>query len=77
LPVACRRTGVANTAVSGYHETITRFYLCVIRSFLDSADGARTIDELADELIARFGERELPLRYYSRARLFSEEARRA
>jgi hypothetical protein len=69
-------TGVANTAVSGYHETTTRFYLCVIRKFIASTDAARPLDELADELIARFGARDLPLRYYSRDMLFSAEARR-
>ncbi len=70
-------TGVANTANSGYHETTTRFYLVVIRKFLDSADAARPIDELADELIAKFGARDLPLRHYRRETLFSAEARRS
>lgn len=68
-------TGVANTANSGYHETITRFYLHVIRTFLRSVDSQRPVDELALELIARFGDRDLPLRYYTRERLFSAEAR--
>jgi hypothetical protein len=68
-------TGVANTASTGYHETITRFYVGVIRDFVDSVDSKRPIDELAAELIAQFGDRELPLRYYSRERLFSAEAR--
>jgi hypothetical protein len=68
-------TGVANTADAGYHETITRFYLHVIRAFLRSADTARDADALAADLIARWGERGLPLRFYSRARLFSAEAR--
>ena|SRR5664279_4555856 len=68
-------TGVANTPDSGYHETITRFYLRVIRCFLESAGCGGPIDELARELIARFGERDLPLRHYTRERLFSAEAR--
>lgn len=68
-------TGVANTDSTGYHETITRFYVAMIRHFLNSVDASRLVDELAEELIARFGERELPLKYYSRERLFSVEAR--
>jgi hypothetical protein len=68
-------TGVQNTSSNGYHETITRFYLAVIRAFLASVDAGRPIDELAQELIARFGDRNLPLRHYSRERLFSTEAR--
>lgn len=68
-------TGVANTASSGYHETITRFYLHVIRTYLRSVDSQRAIDELAQELIARYGDRDLQLRHYTRQRLFSPEAR--
>jgi len=68
-------TGVANTASSGYHETITRFYLHVISTYLRSVDSRRAIDELAQELIARYGDRDLQLRHYTRQRLFSPEAR--
>lgn len=68
-------TGVANTASAGYHETITRFYLGVIRNFLESVDPRRPADELAQELIARCGDRDLPLRHYTRERLYSTEAR--
>jgi hypothetical protein len=68
-------TGVANTGSSGYHETVTRFYLHVIRRFLNSVDRERAVDDLAEELIKRFGSRELPLQHYSRERLFCAEAR--
>jgi len=68
-------TGVANTETSGYHETITRFYVQLIRRFLDSVDAQRPADELATELIEFYGDRELPLRHYSRERLFSPAAR--
>ncbi len=70
-------TGVANTESGGYHETITRFFLRVIRVFLESVDPARPVDELAGELIERHGGHDLALRYYSRERLFSREARRS
>lgn len=69
-------TGVANTPTSGYHETMTRFYVIVIDRFVASADVSRELDDLADALIAQWGDRTLPLRYYSRERLFSAEARR-
>jgi len=68
-------TGVANTPTSGYHETITRFYLGLIADYLAAGDSRRPIDELAAGLLATMGERDLPLRYYSRERLFSSEAR--
>lgn len=69
-------TGVANTATAGYHETITRFYLIVIRHFLNGAAPQRQPDDLAQELIAGYGDKQLPLGYYTRERLFSEKARR-
>jgi hypothetical protein len=68
--------GGVNSDTAGYHETITRLYLRLIADFLRSADDQRSADELADDLIASRGCRDLPLRYYSRERLFSPEARR-
>lgn len=68
-------TGVANTATSGYHETITRFYALAIGGFLADADRSRPIDALGDDLLGRCGDRALPLRHWTRERLFSPEAR--
>ena len=70
--------GTANTDSSGYHETLTVFYVRVIADYLEKA---RATADIADEaleagLIAACGARELPLEYYSRERLFSVEARR-
>jgi hypothetical protein len=70
--VAC---GGENTD-SGYHETITRFYVWHIGEFLASADRRRSLDDLADELIRLLGDQKAPLRHYSRQRLMSPEARR-
>ena len=69
--------GTANTESSGYHETLTRFYVLVIEAFLAGADRSQSIDRLADSLIAAHGDRHLPLRHYSKERLFSVEARRS
>jgi hypothetical protein len=69
-------SGVANTDHTGYHETITRFYVWVIDRFLQSVDRHHPVDQLAEELIQRWGDRGLPLRYYSRERLCSVLARR-
>ncbi len=68
--------GTPNTDHGGYHETITRFYVLVIDRFLRTADRERAVDQLAEQLIDRLGDRNLPLRYYSRERLFSVPARR-
>jgi hypothetical protein len=68
-------TGVENTDSAGYHESITRFYVWQIGRFLAAADRSRPLDELAEELVRDYGDRELPLRYWSRERLMSREAR--
>ncbi len=67
--------GGSNTATGGYHETITKFYVTIIRRFLDSVDARRPIEELAAELTARWGDRELPFSHYSRERLMAVDAR--
>ena len=69
--------GTANTSSSGYHETLTVFYVKVIDAFV-SADASpdQEADTLERRLLEAVGDRELPLRYYSRECLFSTEARR-
>ena len=69
--------GTANTSTSGYHETLTVFYVKVIDAFV-SADASpdQAADMLERRLLEAVGDRELPLRYYSRECLFSTEARR-
>ena len=69
--------GTANTDSSGYHETLTRFYVVVIDRFVSTADRSLDLDALAEQLIAAYGDRRLPLHHYSEARLFSAVARRA
>jgi len=67
--------GGQNTSTAGYHETITRFYVYVVRRFIAEDREEGTLAERANRLYQRYGDRNLPRRYYSEARLFSEEAR--
>lgn len=67
--------GGTNTDSSGYHETITQLYVKVIDEFLATANRTQSIDALAMQLIEQFGQRDLPLKYYSRELLFSTQAR--
>jgi hypothetical protein len=69
--------GTRNTDTSGYHETITRFYVTIIDRFLAANDRAMPVDDLAARLLAEYGDRRLPMRYYSEGRLFSVVARRS
>lgn len=67
--------GIAETPTSGYHETITLFYVRVISRYLARAPKDAPLDELVRGLLATYGDRQLPLKYYSRERLFSAAAR--
>ncbi|HEX5706432.1 MAG TPA: hypothetical protein VFX96_04010 [Pyrinomonadaceae bacterium] len=68
-------SGVANTRESGYHETLTIFWLRHVLRFLEShRDDCCDVDRLADELITT-ADKNLPLEFYTRELLFSFEAR--
>jgi hypothetical protein len=70
-------SGISNTPASGYHETLTLFWLHTVRRFLDARrDDASDVDKLADEL-ATSADKNLPLDFYTRERLMSPEARAA
>lgn len=68
--------GGANDDTQGYHHTITLLFLRHVDAFLkpyaDDSVGARATRLLASPLAAS----DYPLKFYSRERLFSVEARR-
>jgi len=69
-------TGVANTDTDGYHETITQASLGAARNFLLQNLG-RSLFMTCNALMASpLGKSDWLLAYWSRARLFSVEARR-
>ena len=81
LPNIIRRfnesVGGVNSDTEGYHETITRTFLHGVRLFLSEADRKEPLHELINGLLlSPMGRRDWPLRFYSRERLFSVEARR-
>ena len=81
LPGLIRRynesVGGVNSDTEGYHDTITRAYLRGIRLFLEEADTSRPIHDLVNELLmSPIGRRDWPLRFWSKERLMSIEARR-
>ena len=69
--------GGVNSDTEGYHETITRVFLHGVSLFLAEADASDPLHELVNELLlSPMGRRDWPLRFYSRDRLLSVEARR-
>lgn len=70
-------TGVANTDTGGYHETITLASIRAARSVLDRHGESAPLHAIANDLLAsELGRSDWLLRYWSRTRLFSVEARR-
>jgi len=67
--------GTPNTEQSGYHETLTVFWLKTVADFLEKAGRDKGLAELANLLLATVNDTRLPLKFYSRERLFSVEAR--
>ena len=81
LPGIIRRfnesVGGVNSDSEGYHETITRTFLRGVRLFLAEAGRDGPLHALVNDLLrSPMGRRDWPLRFYSRERLFSVEARR-
>jgi hypothetical protein len=63
-----------NRPSTGYHETITLFWIAVLRQYLSRA-GHRDLVSLANGLLDGWAHKDLPLDYYSKEVLFSEKAR--
>ena len=69
--------GGVNSDSEGYHDTITRAYLHGVRLFLSEADRTAPIHDLVNDLLhSPMGQRNWPLRFWSKERLMSVEARR-
>ena len=56
-----------------YHETLTVFWLKTVDDFRRTANGYSNV-ELYNVLVERF-DKDYPLKFYTRERLFSDEAR--
>ena len=69
--------GIITTAQSGYHETMTIFWMLMVRRYLSNLSASeRSLVVIANNLIANYGSKHLPLEYYSRDTLMSPEARK-
>lgn len=65
--------GVDLTKEMPYHETITVFWMRTVAEFNASKNGASLVEK-ANEMVGLY-DKDYPLEYYSRERLFSDEAR--
>jgi len=60
---------------TGYHETITLFWLSLVRSFLADKEAPGSVFELANRLIFSYGDKSLINEYYSTELLTSQLAK--
>ncbi|HYX29200.1 MAG TPA: hypothetical protein VE863_11585 [Pyrinomonadaceae bacterium] len=74
------RIGIQQLAAAygktGYHETITLFWLIVVKNFLASDDVSGSICEAANQLAASCADKNLINEYYSEELLASPTAKR-
>lgn len=79
LPDIIRRFNVSvggvNDEMQGYHETITQCFIAGVRHYLARADESDLAGLVNGLLRVEEGHRDWPLRFYSKERLFSVEAR--
>lgn len=68
--------GGENTDTSGYHETITLFYIWFVQKFLTQANPENSLVENTNNFCTQYGDTNLPFQYYSKDLLMSVEARR-
>src|SRR3546814_3384697 len=63
--------GGVNDDTQGYQDSITRAYVAGVRLFLSQTAEAGLAKRVNALLLSDIGRRDWPLRFYSRARLFS------
>lgn len=68
--------GTPNSDTRGYHETITRGYICLIADLLALHPVASGFDAVQTVMRSPVADRDALLRHFSRDRLMSTEARR-
>jgi hypothetical protein len=77
IPRYNERAGIRNTPDSGYHETLTRFWLEIVSAFLIRRDAPAGRLEQVRRVVAEFaGRRDLHRKFYSFDVVQSRQARR-
>jgi hypothetical protein len=68
---------ITHHAKQGYHETITRFWMELLFSFLNGIAPETSVTERINEVVARYGSKEILFEYYTKGQVMSETARHA
>lgn len=71
-----RLNGIERTPTGGYHETLTLFWLEVVRDFLSALPGSTSVHERVNAVVSAFSHRrELFLEHYRSETIWSWDAR--
>ena len=73
----CKQIGIKTTKDSGYHETITLFWIKIVWQYLIVEGKNLSLVDLVNDLSHHYSNPRLPLEYYSCDRLMSWQARRS
>jgi len=68
---------LAHHGLQAYNETITLFWMKLLRHFLDASAPGRPPLELTNEAIARLGSMRFVFSHFSKQLVFSEQARQS
>jgi len=71
-----QRFNLSHGNPTGYHETITLAWIAVISRFRERHDRDQPLSVLVEALLGECGDKDDLLRFYTRDRLISDEARR-
>ncbi len=66
--------GISNPITSGYHETLTMFWMLTTKQFIETSKSYNLADQ-ANELVSIYKDEKIPLQYYSQELLNSRAAR--
>lgn len=67
--------GTVNSETSGYHDTLTKFWMLHTKSYLDRGHFDTLNEALNKFLNSEESNKDLPLKYYSKELLFSKKCR--
>ncbi len=69
------KAGIESTPDSGYHETITAFYMQVVALHVARNPAPPSLRDDSNSFFEQWGRRDLPMQHYSNTLLFSRQAR--
>jgi hypothetical protein len=68
---------IAHLGKEGYHETITQFWMELLRNFLGQLPPTTSFTDKTNDVLGRYANRDVLYSYYTRDRVMSEAAKQA